>query len=205
VDTPSPPRCSATSNRPGGWSPRSTADGATPAWAVQPVGGTVQYREGTYIGYRGHHAGHAPAPAFWFGHGLGYGAWEYTDVRLTGLDDGIPEVSLTMHNTADRRSREVVQLYFDPADAAEPVRLVGWTGVDVDAGGAVDVTVTADRRMWRSWDPQAHSWNRLTGGGRILVARGLGDVELVYAHALGFEHVLQLREAVAQELGGVVV
>jgi len=157
-----------------------TADGATPAWAVQPVGGTVQYREGTYIGYRGHHAGHAPAPAFWFGHGLGYGAWEYTDVRLTGLGDGIPEVSLTLHNTADRLSREVVQLYFDPADTAEPVRLVGWTGVDVDAGGTVDVTVTADRRMWRSWDPQAHSWNRLTGGGRILVARGLGDVRATF-------------------------
>jgi len=156
------------------------ADGATPAWDVQPVDGTVQYREGTYIGYRGHHAGHAPAPAFWFGHGLGYGAWEYTDVRLTGLGDGIPEVSLTLHNTADRRSREVVQLYFDPADAAEPVRLVGWTGVDVDAGGTVDVTVTADRRMWRSWDPQAHSWNRLTGGGRILVARGLGDVRATF-------------------------
>ena len=30
-----------------------------------------------FIGYRGHAAGRAPEPAFWFGHGLGYGAWEY--------------------------------------------------------------------------------------------------------------------------------
>jgi beta-glucosidase len=152
------------------------ADAAAPAWDVQPVDGRLEYQEGTFIGYRGHHAGQAPAPAFWFGHGLGYGAWAYTDVRLTRSDDGFPEVGLTLRNTADRRSREVVQLYFQPADPAQPIRLVGWTGVQVDAGGTVDVTVTADRRMWRTWDPRAHEWKLLTGGGRLLIARGLGDV-----------------------------
>jgi beta-glucosidase len=62
------------------------ADGATPAWPVTPVGGTVEYREGTFIGYRGHAAGHAPAPAFWFGHGLGYSTWEYGIRARIALD-----------------------------------------------------------------------------------------------------------------------
>ncbi len=34
-----------------------------------------------FIGYRGHYAGRAPEPAFWFGHGLGYATWEYGDAE----------------------------------------------------------------------------------------------------------------------------
>ena len=48
------------------------ADGAAPAWDVVPTDGALRYDEGTAIGYRGHFAGTAPAPAFWLGHGLGY-------------------------------------------------------------------------------------------------------------------------------------
>src|SRR4029077_18132120 len=51
------------------------ADGAAPAWSVTPVDGQLEYTEGRFIGYRGHHAGHAAAPAFWLGHGLGLSTW----------------------------------------------------------------------------------------------------------------------------------
>ena len=57
------------------------ADGAAPAWEVVPTDGTLRYDEGTAIGYRGHFAGQAPAPAFWLGHGLGYATWEYSGAR----------------------------------------------------------------------------------------------------------------------------
>ena len=49
------------------------ADGATPAWSVTPDDGVLAYAEGGFIGYRGHAAGRAPEPRFWFGAGLGYG------------------------------------------------------------------------------------------------------------------------------------
>jgi len=35
------------------------ADAATPAWSVTPENGRLPYREGTFIGYRGHAAGRA--------------------------------------------------------------------------------------------------------------------------------------------------
>ena len=60
------------------------ADGAAPAWSVTPVDGTLVYAEGTFIGYRGHYAGRAPAPAFWFGHGLGYSTWSYGPATVDG-------------------------------------------------------------------------------------------------------------------------
>jgi beta-glucosidase len=150
------------------------ADGATPAWSVTPVDGVVSYDEGTFIGYRGHFAGRAAAPAFWLGHGLGYATWEYTDATL--VPGASPAVTVTVTNTGDRPSREVVQVYFEPADADQPVRLVGWQAIAVTPGRSETVTVTADARLWRRWDTEAARWSTLPAGGRLFVARGLGDI-----------------------------
>jgi beta-glucosidase len=150
------------------------ADGGSPAWSVTPVDGRLRYDEGTFIGYRGHHAGRAPDPAFRLGHGLGYGRWEYRDVRLV-LGDA-PSISATVRNVGKRPSREVVQVYLRPAERDEPVRLVGWTAVTVPPGQSARVTVHTDRRLWRRWDTAANAWGRLADGGEFLVARGLGDI-----------------------------
>ncbi|MGO4454765.1 beta-glucosidase [Arthrobacter sp. RAF14] len=152
-----------------------SADGAAPAWNTQPdetLG--LDYSDGTAIGYRGYHAGNAPEPLFWFGAGLGFGAWEYADAELTD-DDGAPAVSLTLRNVSARDSREAVQLYYDPAEAGQPVRLAGYATVEVPAGGSVPVTVRADPRLFRRWDETAGSWQDLSGG-ELLLARGLGDI-----------------------------
>jgi beta-glucosidase len=153
------------------------ADGLTPAWSVTPDDGVLSYREGTFIGHRGHAAGRAPAPAFWFGAGLGYGAWEYLDARLDASGEA-PAVTVTLRNTADRASREVIQVYLTPAEPDQPVRLTGWAAAQVDAGGTADVTVHCDARMWRRWDTGAQRWDRLADGGELLIARGLGDIRL---------------------------
>ncbi len=147
------------------------ADAATPAWSVTPVDGRLDYAEGTFIGYRGHAAGRAPAPAFWFGHGLGYGSWSYGPAVLDRTS-----VSVPVTNTGDRPSREVVQLYLRPAEADQPVRLVGWTAVLVAPGETVEVRVDSDDRLRRRWDTDAGRWDRLSPGGSLLVARGLGDI-----------------------------
>ncbi|MEV4621414.1 glycoside hydrolase family 3 C-terminal domain-containing protein [Asanoa sp. NPDC049573] len=151
------------------------ADGQSPAWSVSPVDGKLPYTEGTFIGYRGHHAGRAPEPAFWFGHGLGYTTWSYSDVRWSG-----GAVSVTVTNTGERPSREVVQVYFAPAAPEQPVRLVGWAAAEAAPGQAVPVTVHCDARLWRRWD--GTGWTTLTGG-NLLVARGLGDVRAALALA----------------------
>ena len=121
------------------------ADGATPAWSVTPVDGTLAYTEGTFIGYRGHYAGRAPAPAFWFGHGLGYSTWDYPAAELLP-GTGSPVVRVHVINTGCRRSREVVQLYLRPAEPQQPVRLVGWAALTADPGEAATVDVTTDAR-----------------------------------------------------------
>jgi beta-glucosidase len=140
---------------------------------VTPVDGRLVYEEGPFIGYRGHDAGRSPTPAFWFGHGLGYSTWRYSDARLLAGSDR-PGVAVTVTNTGERASREVVQVYLRPADPRQPVRLAGWRAVDVAPGESARVEVATDPRMWRRWD--AGTWDMLPVAGQLLLARGLGDV-----------------------------
>jgi beta-glucosidase len=111
----------------------------------------------------------------WFGEGLGYGSWEYLDARLGTAGDA-PAVTVSLQNTSGRSAREVVQVYFAPADPDQPVRLVGWSGLAVSPGQTAEVTVACDPRMWRRWDTGSGGWARLDGNGELLIARGLGDV-----------------------------
>ncbi len=154
-------------------------DGQAPAWSVTPVDGDVVYSEGTSIGYRGHFAGAAPRPAFWFGHGLGYSTWDYPSAEIIGgtAADGY-RIAVRIRNTGGRDSREVVQVYYRPAEHDQPVRLVGWQAAQVPAGSEATVEVTADPRMWRRWDEASGGWRTLADGGELLVARGLGDIRL---------------------------
>jgi beta-glucosidase len=156
------------------------ADGAAPAWDVEPQDLRLEYTDGTFIGYRGFHAGHAPPPAYWLGAGDGYGSWSYESAELVGGGPA-PTVRVQVRNTSARDSREVVQVYFQPAEPDQPVRLVGWAGVKVDAGQSAEVEVATDARLWRRWDTATGEWGTLSPGGSLLVARGLGDVQATLA------------------------
>lgn len=147
------------------------ADGAAPAWDVEPTDLQLDYTDGLFVGYRGFHAGHADAPAHWLGAGDGYGSWDYESAELTEAG-----VRVTVRNTSERQSREVVQAYFQPADPDQPVRLVGWGSATVAAGERVEVEIATDARLWRRWDTAAGEWGAPLTGGELLVARGLGDI-----------------------------
>jgi beta-glucosidase len=152
-------------------------DELTPAWSVTPVDGDVVYSEGTAIGYRGHYAGAAPRPVFWLGHGLGYSSWNYLSSELlSGRDAAGQQVSVRIRNIGRRVSREVVQVYFRPAEHDQPVRLAGWATATVDPGAQASVLVPLDQRLWRRWDESGNRWRRLSGRGELLIARGLGDI-----------------------------
>jgi beta-glucosidase len=111
----------------------------------------------------------------WLGHGLGYGSWDYGEVRAA-RDEGAPTVTVDITNTSSRSSREVVQVYLDPAESDEPVRPVGWAAATVAPSETVTVEGPCDARLRRRWDETSGDWGTLGDGGELLVARGLGDV-----------------------------
>jgi beta-glucosidase len=85
-------------------------------------------------------------------------------------------VFVTVTNTGSRHSREVVQVYFQPVETDQPVRLVGWSSINLSPGVSQRVQVETDRRMWRRWNTEASTWQTLSGRGQLIIARGLGDV-----------------------------
>ncbi|MER7544514.1 glycoside hydrolase family 3 C-terminal domain-containing protein [Spirillospora sp. NPDC127506] len=102
-----------------------------------PAGdGTLDYAEGTAIGYRHYTPGQVAYP---FGHGLGYTTWEYESLTASG---GVAEV--TVRNTGSRAGREVVQCY---ADAGGAVRLAGFAVAEAAPGEAVTVRIALDERL----------------------------------------------------------
>ncbi|MGY6651568.1 beta-xylosidase/alpha-l-arabinosidase [Amycolatopsis sp. TRM77291] len=85
-----------------------------------------------------------PTPLFPFGHGLSYGAVSWDDVSVADPawpTDGRCRVRVTLSNTGDRTTTEVVQIYLhDPvAEVARPVQqLIAAKRVEV-APGATEV------------------------------------------------------------------
>jgi beta-xylosidase len=88
-----------------------------------------------------------PTPAFPFGHGLSYTAFEWCDAAgdAEWPVDGDATVRVTVRNTGSRAGTDVVQLYLhDPvAQVTRPVvRLVGYTRVPLEPGETARVTFT---------------------------------------------------------------
>ncbi|KAA9160010.1 glycoside hydrolase family 3 protein [Amycolatopsis acidicola] len=142
-------------------------DGDGPAWSTTPVDGKLPYAEGIAVGYRGWNE----EPLFWFGHGLGYTKWQYGEAGLS-VGERVESARVEVTNTGERHGREVVQVYLRPE--GEPVRLIGWAGVELAPGESALVDVPCDERVQRLWDNG--SWRPLPLGGEVLIARGLGDV-----------------------------
>ena len=152
------------------------ADGATPAWSVTPVDGVLAYEEGTFVGYRGHAAGRAPEPHFWFGHGLGYGTWDYLDGPWTppARHPRSPSRCGTRPTAPPARSSRCTS-----PPPSRSSRCGSSAGLRRTSRPATRPRSwwPRDPRMWRRWDVDAGGWAALEGG-ELLVARGLGDVRL---------------------------
>lgn len=146
-------------------------DGQGPAWSTTPIRGALTYAEGVGAGYRGWDRD-GEHPLFWLGAGLGYGVWTY---HRASLSEDRRSLEVEIENVGERPSREVVQVYLRPAD--DVVRLIGWGATTVEAGARSTVRVRFDARAMRRWDEVAHAWGPILDG-RLLVARGLGDVRL---------------------------
>ncbi|TDB92575.1 glycoside hydrolase family 3 C-terminal domain-containing protein [Actinomadura sp. 7K534] len=104
---------------------------------VPAADGTLDYAEGTAIGYR-HYA--PDQIAYPFGHGLGYTTWEYGPVTVAG---GVAEV--TVRNTGGRFGRETVQLYAVSDGTAR--RLAGFAVAEAAPGESVTLRIELDERV----------------------------------------------------------
>lgn len=121
-----------------------------------------------------------PTPAFWFGHGLSYTSFEWSDAAASAqsFDDEV-EVAITIENAGGLAGAETVQLYLhDPvASVVRPVeRLVGYARVELAPGEAARVAfrVSADLASFTGRD-----LTRIVEPGELVLSFGRSAGELV--------------------------
>ncbi|MEU3183135.1 glycoside hydrolase family 3 C-terminal domain-containing protein [Streptomyces sp. NPDC006923] len=152
-----------------------------PVSDTTPTDGELHYTEGVFIGYRAwERAG--TAPAYPFGHGLGYTDWEYETISATTT-----EARVRLRNTGARGGREVVQIYLapvagtaqDPDTAERPARwLAGFASAEAGPGETVEVGVPLRRRAFEIWDERSGSWSFVPGTYEVQAAHSVADRRL---------------------------
>ncbi|WP_395371546.1 beta-glucosidase [Streptomyces tubercidicus] len=157
-----------------------------PVTTVTPVDGQLGYSEGMFIGYRGWQRS-AAAPAYPFGHGLGYTDWEYES-----LDTTPDSVRVRIRNAGDRPGREVVQIYLAPtADAApdapeRPARwLAGFAVVEAGPGESAEAEIPLPDRAFAVWDAEDCGWQRVKGVYLVEAAHSVDDRRLTAEVTVG--------------------
>ncbi|MBL1074285.1 glycoside hydrolase family 3 C-terminal domain-containing protein [Nocardia sp. 2] len=120
-----------------------------PVHNTQPAAdNSLPYAEGIHIGYRAWLKS-GVAPAYPFGHGLGYTTWELADLTVSGRT-----ATVAVTNTGTRPGRQVVQAYLSRDDSTvdRPVRwLSAFATVDVDPGETRTVTIELPQRSFEHW------------------------------------------------------
>ncbi|MEU4088550.1 glycoside hydrolase family 3 C-terminal domain-containing protein [Streptomyces aureus] len=167
--------------------PAALAD--APVTRTRPEDGHLDYTEGLHVGHRAW-ARHDRAPAYWFGHGLGYTTWSYEEVEVpAGLVAGEPfTVRVGVRNTGPRRGREVVQVYLSgpPGDPDRPeLRLAGFAAVRAEPGERVTASVRIPSRALRHWDEDEHAWRTRPGPCRVFAGRSAGALPLTAVAHVG--------------------
>jgi beta-glucosidase len=129
--------------------------------------GTVQYSEGTDVGYRWYEANNV-TPLFPFGFGLSYTSVAFSNLQVSpSTVNGTQnvQVSATVTNTGPQAGSDVAQLYLsDPSGAGEPPRqLAGFQRVNLAPGASAQVsfTITPQQESW--WDQSANGWTQTEG------------------------------------------
>ncbi|WP_327140302.1 beta-glucosidase [Nocardia sp. NBC_01327] len=134
---------------------------------------SLPYTEGIHIGYRAWLKS-GVAPAYPFGHGLGYTTWELSEVTVSGHT-----ATVTVRNTGERTGRQVVQAYLSRADSAvdRPVRwLSGFDLVEAAAGETVTATIDLPQRSFQHWTDQG--WAVEPGAFTLHIGTSVEDLPL---------------------------
>jgi beta-glucosidase len=129
----------------------------------------AEYDEGAAVGYKWFFE-RRERPLFPFGFGLSYTTFSLRDLAATVSGDRVT-ASVMVRNVGDRAGVATPQVYVSGPPAAHiPLRLAGWSRVDLAPGDERRVSVSIDPRLFATFDEPERRWRiapgvyRLTAG-----------------------------------------
>ena len=150
--------------------PHPTMQGDPTGAPIGPVGRgghydrtfVAQYGEGAEVGYKWYFD-RGERPLFPFGFGLSYTTFGLRSLSASA-DGARVTVRATVWNSGARAGVAIPEFYVSgPAGANIPLRLAGWSRVDLAPGEEREVSASVDPRMLATFDESARRW-RIRGG-----------------------------------------
>ena len=135
------------------------------------------YTEKLNIGYRWYDAKKIK-PMFEFGYGLSYTHFGYSNLTVNTAVDNTLTVVFTVKNEGSLEGAEVPQVYLGINDKDEPpLRLVGFSKINLKPGESKQVRITISPRMQSIWSVDANDWKFIPGS-RVYVGASSRDIRL---------------------------
>lgn len=135
------------------------------------------YTEKLNIGYRWYDAKKIK-PMFEFGYGLSYTHFGYSNLSVNTAVDNTLTVVFTVKNEGSLEGAEVPQVYLGINDKDEPpLRLVGFSKINVKPGESRQVRITISPRMQSIWSVDANDWKFIPDS-RVYVGASSRDIRL---------------------------
>jgi beta-glucosidase len=132
---------------------------------------TINYSEGADVGYRWF-AKTGRAPAYAFGHGLGYTRFSYSGFKVTGGQT--VTATFTVKNEGERAGADVPQLYLTARGHTKLLRLLGFERVILEPAASRTVRLVADPRLLARFDIKAAQWRIDSGTYEVRLASSAG-------------------------------
>ena len=126
------------------------------------------YDEGAAVGYKWF-LERGERPLFPFGFGLSYTAFALDGLAVS-VNGGAATAAVNVRNSGDRAGAATPQFYVaGPEGSSIPLRLAGWSRVDLAPGENRQVTVSIDPRLLATFDETSRRW-RIKRGAYQLTA-----------------------------------
>ncbi len=122
-------------------------------------------------------------PLYPFGHGLSYTTFEYSNLRVKDMAEGL-EVSFTVRNTGDRNGDEVAQVYvklkdYETEGGIAPIKeLKGFKRVTLAKGEKQKIKITIPRGQLRYWSENEHAFKITEETPSVYVGASSSDIRL---------------------------
>jgi beta-glucosidase len=126
----------------------------------------ADYSEGALVGYKWFFA-RGERPLFPFGYGLSYTKFGLRDLKVS-VDGDKVTASVTVRNVGLRAGAAIPQLYLSgPQGDGIPLRLAGWSRIDLAPGEEGEATISVDPRLLATFDEAARRWRIAAGSYRM--------------------------------------
>jgi beta-glucosidase len=153
----------------------------TPAFNSYP-GEDLQmnYEEKLLVGYKWYERKNI-GTLFPFGHGLSYTKFEYSDLKITKINDTDFICRYIVKNTGSISGSEISQCYVgnEEADKMEPIKkLQGFCKTHLEPGEHKEIGITLDERSFSNWSVSKNAWVVQNSSHKIYIGASSEDIRL---------------------------